>query len=585
MSGSRSWRTVTGSALRGRWRHLVALVAWSAVAALPPFALGRAVAGATDAFIDRRPAAGCAWLALVAAAAVPGALGQAGAYRRVAAIVEPLRDDLVRAVVDAALRRSTRPAAPPDAGALARLTQVEIARDTLGGLLLEAISLVTTAGAALLGLATLAPVAAAVVAPPLLAAAALLLMALPAAASSQRAALLADEACAETMSAVVESLRDVTACGAEDVIREEVDARLDAQVRAADALARVTMVRSLATATGSYVPLVAVVALAPWLLRRGLSAGAVLGALAYIAGGLHPALYRFGIAVAGSGARLAVVLRRIADAGEPQSAATTGTRPLPARCDLELRSVTFAYGPHAEPVVRDLDLAVPHGDHLAIVGPSGIGKSTLAALMTGVLRPTGGDVRLGCVPVAELDRIAWLRHRALVPQEAYVFAGTLRENLAYLAAGDPSRRRLDEAVEAVGMGAVLDRVGGYDGPVDPGALSAGERQLVALARVYLAPAEIVVLDEATCHLDPAAEARAERAIALLPRTLVVIAHRMSSALRARRVLVLDGASALVGTHESLLASSDLYRDLVGHWNALGPVGTPRPHTSTVGPSV
>ena len=100
--------------------------------------------------------------------------------------------------------------------------------------------------------------------------------------------------------------------------------------------------------------------------------------------------------------------------------------------------------------------------------------------------------------------------------------------------------------------------------------SAGERQLIALARAYLSPAPVAVLDEATCHLDPAAERRAEEAFADRGGTLLVIAHRISSALRARRVLVLDGTGAAVGDHTTLLASSPLYRLLLGHWEQPAP---------------
>ncbi|HET9141099.1 MAG TPA: ABC transporter ATP-binding protein, partial [Actinophytocola sp.] len=99
-------------------------------------------------------------------------------------------------------------------------------------------------------------------------------------------------------------------------------------------------------------------------------------------------------------------------------------------------------------------------------------------------------------------------------------------------------------------------------------LSAGERQLVALVRAYLSPASLVVLDEATCHLDPVAERRAEEAFADRPGTLIVIAHRISSALRAKRVLVLDGTTAALGDHETLRAVSPLYRDLLGHWQSV-----------------
>ena len=116
------------------------------------------------------------------------------------------------------------------------------------------------------------------------------------------------------------------------------------------------------------------------------------------------------------------------------------------------------------------------------------------------------------------------------------------------------------------MSALRDRLGGYDAQLEPATLSAGERQLVALARAYVAPAPLVIVDEATCHLDPASEARFERAFAARGGTLVVIAHRISSAQRARRILVLDDdGGAAVGTHAELLGRSKLYRDLVGHW--------------------
>jgi ATP-binding cassette subfamily C protein len=103
--------------------------------------------------------------------------------------------------------------------------------------------------------------------------------------------------------------------------------------------------------------------------------------------------------------------------------------------------------------------------------------------------------------------------------------------------------------------------------VTPDGLSAGERQLLSLVRAYLSPAPVAVLDEATCHLDPAAERRAEEAFADRGGTLIVIAHRISSALRARRILVLDGATPVVGDHSTLMASSPLYRELLGYWEA------------------
>jgi ATP-binding cassette subfamily C protein len=223
-------------------------------------------------------------------------------------------------------------------------------------------------------------------------------------------------------------------------------------------------------------------------------------------------------------------------------------------------------------VVRDLDLEIGDGEHLAVVGPSGIGKSTLVALLAGTLRPQRGEARLGGAPTAALGVRTLARHRVLIPQEAYVFTGTLGDNLRYLRP-DATDADLDRAVAAVGSRDLVDRLGGYPAPVTPDALSAGERQLVALTRAYLSPAALVLLDEATCHLDAAAEARAERAFADRPGALVVVAHRVSSALRARRILLLDGATATCGTDSSLRLSSPLYRDIVGHWNA-GPSPEP-----------
>ena len=112
--------------------------------------------------------------------------------------------------------------------------------------------------------------------------------------------------------------------------------------------------------------------------------------------------------------------------------------------------------------------------------------------------------------------------------------------------------------------------------MDPAALSAGERQLIALVRAYLSPARLVVLDEATCHLDAVAEERAERAFMARPGSLIVIAHRMTSARRARRILVLDGTRAWLGAHEDLLTDCGLYQELHGHWSAPHPRPHPRP---------
>ncbi|MCZ9344410.1 ATP-binding cassette domain-containing protein, partial [Streptomyces sp. TRM76130] len=150
--------------------------------------------------------------------------------------------------------------------------------------------------------------------------------------------------------------------------------------------------------------------------------------------------------------------------------------------------------------------------HLAVVGPSGIGKSTLVRLIAGTLAPDRGEVRVAGRTVTGRAAAELAALRALVPQEAYVFSGSVGDNLAYLRP-DASRAELDAAVRALGLRSLVERLGGLDGQVRPDALSAGEKQSVALARAYLSPAPLLLLDEATCHLDPAAEALSEEALA------------------------------------------------------------------------
>jgi ATP-binding cassette, subfamily B, bacterial RamB/AmfA len=307
------------------------------------------------------------------------------------------------------------------------------------------------------------------------------------------------------------------------------------------------------------------------MLRRGASPGEIVGAVTYITGSLRGILYTLSQGMGAGLVRLNVTLERIlqTSAGPgtwaetpPEAPSLAPGRRTPSQDrdgTLELRDVTFAYGPHAEPVISGLTLTIPRGDHLAVIGPSGIGKSSLAGLLAGMLSPGQGEVLLDGVPVAGLGR-GW---RILIPQEAYVFTGTMKENLTYLYPA--TKTELDEAAEAIGLTPLITRLGGYGAAIAPATLSAGERQLIALTRAYLPPARLVILDEATCHLDPAAEEQAETAFSRRGGTLVVIAHRISSARRARRTLVLDGARPQVGDHSSLLACSAMYADLAGQW--------------------
>jgi ATP-binding cassette subfamily C protein len=565
--GEGSARALVAATLRRR-RALLALTGWALLGALPTFAGGLAVARAVDdGFLAGQPRTGLGWLAALAATVPFGAVGARRTYLGVARLAEPLRDDLVRAVVDGALRRSTSPGAAGDAGAVARLTQhVESVRDTVAGLALLLLGFVAAVVAALAGLLTLAPAVLPLVIVPLLVSLAAFAATLPGVTRQQQRLLLADERLAELAGHTAEGLRDIVACGGEEILTAELDERIDDQVAAGRALARVSATRTVVVAVGAKLPVVLVLLSAGWLLHRGLSPGALLGTLTYLVQGLDPAVSSVVGSIGGPLAQLLVTVRRIDDATPPRPGAR---RPVPAAAPphaaLAVRGVVFRYRSAAEPVIDGLDLDIPDGDHLAIVGPSGTGKSTLASLLVGVLRPQAGSIHHGGRATHEVAA----RHRVLIPQQAYVFRGSLGENLRYHRP-DATTGDLDRAVAALGMQALVARSGGYGATFEPGDLSSGERQLVALARAYLSPARLIVLDEASCHLDPGAEAVAEQAFAARGGTLVVVAHRISSALRARRILVMDGLVTAVGTHDDLVDRSPLYRDLVGHW--LEPAG-------------
>jgi ATP-binding cassette subfamily C protein len=569
IDGSPSAGRVAVAALRGRPGALARLIGWSVPETLPVLVSGYALARAVDdGFLADRPLVGFGWLALIAGAVLIGAVGTRYAYRCLADLVEPFRDELVRRVVTGAMRHGTAagPRADADSGSVARLThQVEIVRDTFAGLVMTVRAFGFAAAAALLGLASLSPVVLALVLPPLVIGLALFGAALPAMVVRQREYTLAGERLAGSAGEAFGGLRDVAACRAEERVSVTIGKHVDAQAAAERSLARMSALRTVTVAVSGWLPVALLLATGPWLVRRGVTAGGILGALAYLLYVLQPALHTLVRGVGGGGLRFVVTLDRILRASDPLPAQNSPRSPVCAPPgDLVLRGVTFRYGRHAAPVIDRLDLTIAADEYLAVVGPSGIGKSTLAELICGRLEPDSGQVWLGDVPLQLLPRAVLAGQRVLIPQEAYVFTATLWDNLTYLRP-DASQRLVDGAVDALGLGALAARLGGYRAVVDPRALSAGERQLIALTRAYLSPARLAVLDEATCHLDPESEARAEAAFARRPGALVLIAHRVSTAQRARRVLVLDGTTATLGSHDAVLTRSPLYRDLVGRW--------------------
>jgi ATP-binding cassette subfamily B protein len=322
-------------------------------------------------------------------------------------------------------------------------------------------------------------------------------------------------------------------------------------------------VQTLSTVAGAIVLVVAT-----GQVRSGaLTAGALIAYLLYIDMVFAPVQEMSQVF---DGYQQAVVgLRRIKDLLRLRTSTPEAADPIPVtklRGRIELRDVRFGYETANRDAINGVSLTIEPAETVALVGQTGAGKSTLVKLIARFYDVTGGEVLVDGVDVRDYD-LAQYRHRlGVVPQEAYLFAGTVREAIAY---GRPEATdaEVEAAARSVGAHEMIARLpGGYYHQVAERGrnLSAGQRQLLALARAQLVDPDILLLDEATAALDLASEAAVNRATEQLTsrRTTIVVAHRLTTAASADRIVVMDGGRiAEVGTHDQLVAAGGTYAEL------------------------
>jgi ATP-binding cassette, subfamily B, bacterial len=244
-------------------------------------------------------------------------------------------------------------------------------------------------------------------------------------------------------------------------------------------------------------------------------------------------------------------------------------RPGRLRGDIRLEAVAFRYPTAPDPALAGVDLHIPPGQTVALVGETGAGKSTIVKLVARFYDVTGGRLLVDGHDLRDLDLADYRSQLGYVPQEAFLFSGTIRDNIAY---GRPaaSDAEVEEAARAVGAHDFIASLpGGYLHPVSERgrSMSAGQRQLIALARARLVDPAILLLDEATSNLDLATEARVNRAMGVVAegRTTVLIAHRLQTARSADRIVVVhDGRVVEDGSHDELVAAGGRYRQM---WEA------------------
>lgn len=366
-------------------------------------------------------------------------------------------------------------------------------------------------------------------------------------------------------------IRTVQSFAMEAWERGRYSARVDEIVAAAVVRARVRGVFFGAITFAAFTAVVIVLWQGGVLVTEGkLSAGQLFTFMIYtitIAGSVSSLASFFSVYQESVGAaeRVFELIERPSPITNPGSPASLAERPAG---ELRLERVSFQYhpGPDLPWALREVDLRVPAGEIVALVGPSGAGKTTLVSLLPRFWDPTEGTIRLDGRDLRTLDLGALRRAIGVVPQEPALFSGTIRENIAYARPEAPAQA-VEAAARAAHAHEFIERLpGGYEALVGERGvkLSGGQRQRIAIARAILKDPAVLILDEATSSLDNESERLIEDALdrLLVGRTTVIIAHRLSTVRRADRIVVLDhGRIVEEGSHAALLERGGLYARL------------------------